>query len=170
MVPLAYADGDLHFNSLALLLPVLTVKSYEPHTGRLALSFQGASDVFTKLHSLQESILSAVRNQQDTWFSSGGGRQKETESVREGFQPMLDRSTLYLYCPQGTEGAGTLHDISIYSKGVWTKGRVPPSLLTTGARVRIALRIQGISFQMNGGWTGKFRLQHRILAVLSAVA
>jgi len=170
LVPLAYVDGELHFNTLSLLLPLQQVKSYDPVSGRLVLSLTNSSSTLTKLQSLQDTLLGAVRNQQGSWFP--GERIKSAEEIRDGYQPMIEHANMHLYCPMYTGQHPHQNEIQIYSKGMWTKGRFHPSLFSSGAPVRIAIRIQGISFHqhpISGMWTGKFRLQHRILAILSPV-
>ena len=188
MAPLAYSDSDLQFHSISLLLPLLTVKSYDPVTGRLAVSFQGAAAAATKLQSLQDMLLSAVYNQQRSWFPGEGG--KSIEELRAGFQPMLEHGVLYLYCPAATQS--THIDIKVYKGGGastsdtgaggtaaggtaaggtaagWLTGSLSSSVLSPGTPVRLALKLQGISFHQHpitGMWTGKFRIQHRILAI-----
>ena len=171
IVPLAYVDGELHFNTLSLLLPIQHVKSYDPASGRLVLSLTNVSSTLTKLQSLQDTLLAAVKNQQTSWFP--GERMRTAEEVRDGYQPMIEHTNLHLYCPMnGVTGTGNhaQNEIQIFSNGVWTKGKFHPSLFSSGAPIRIALRIQGISFHqhpVSGMWTGKFRLQHRILAIMS---
>ena len=169
MAPLSYHDGVNHFLSLTLLLPALTIKSYDSTTGRLALSLTGHAGTQAKIQALQELLISSTIHSQRTWFPSE--RVKENEEVRAGFQPFLDHTTLHLYCPITTTGsaAASQNDVQIYSKGVWARGVSSPSLFVEGAHVRAAIRIQGISFHrhpVTGMWTGKFRLQHRIVAML----
>jgi hypothetical protein len=165
LIPLSYSDGEFHFTNLAILFPSLIVKSYDIQTGRLVLSLTGASTAATKLESLQETLLAAVRNQQSIWFDRE--RHKTAEEIREGFQPLVDHGNLHLYCPI----ANGISDIQVYSKGTWSKGGLYPSFFTTGTSIRVAIRIQGLSFHrhaVSGAWTGKFRIQHRILAILAA--
>jgi hypothetical protein len=164
LAPLAYSDSDLQFHSLSLLLPLLTVKSYDPTTGRLAISFQGAAAAATKIQALQDMLLSAVYNQQRGWFPGEGS--KGIDDLRSGFQPILDHGALHLYCPAATQASHI--DIKVYKDGVWVTGSLSAALLAPGTPVRLAIKLQGISFHqhpISGAWTGKFRIQHRILAV-----
>lgn len=142
LLPMTYQDGDVKFHHVLLAMPGLTVKSYDAGTGRLLLSLPAAAA--TKFQAFQDSVLASVAAQQQTWFPGEPHRSKE--ELRAGFQPILDHGALSLYCP---------------SEGV--RG------LVTGAHVRIACKIQGVSFHkhpVTGVWTGKFRLQHRIQSIL----
>lgn len=166
MIPLSYSDGEFHFTNLPILFPMLAVKSYDSHTGHLVLSLTGATMVATKLQSLQETLLAAVKTQQGSWFERE--RYKSMEELRDGFQPIVEHGNLHLYCPLSSM-SGVANDVQIYSKGVWTKGGLYPTFFTPGVPMRVAIRIQGISFHrhpISGIWTGKFRLQHRVLAIL----
>jgi hypothetical protein len=166
IVPLSYSDGEIHFTNLPILFPMLSVKSYDSHTGHLVLSLTAATMVASKLQSLQETLLAAVKNQQVNWFERE--RYKSVEELRDGFQPIVEHGNLHLYCPlSNINGVG--NDVQIYSKGVWTRGGLYPSFFTPGTPIRVAIRIQGLSFHrhpITGIWTGKFRLQHRVLAIL----
>lgn len=165
LAPLAYSDGDIQFHCLSLLLPMLTVKSYDAHTGRLAISFQGASSSATKMQALQDMILSAVFHQQRSWFPRE--RLKSFEEIRDGFQPIVDHGTLYLYCPSLLQSNQV--DIRMYRGGVWSQANLSEGSLPPGTPIRLAIKMQGISFHqhpMTGMWTGKFRIQHRVLAIL----
>lgn len=171
LVPLSYQDGPYKFSSLNLLLPTLNVKSYDPASGRLILSMAGNVMTQSKLTHFQDLLFTNITRMQDQWFPNEP--RKELRDVRKGFQPFLDASCLYLYCPVGTGHSGTgSHDIQYYSKGVWTQG-APASVATAdffevGRPIRIAIRIYGLSFQQHpitSMWTGKFRLQHKVLAI-----
>jgi hypothetical protein len=168
MAPLSYHDGVNHFLSLTLLLPSLTIKSYDSTTGRLALSLTGHAGASAKIQALQELLISSTIQSQRVWFPSE--RPKESEEVRAGFQPFLDHTTLHLYCPVASAGPSSIqNDVQVYSKGAWVRGVTSPSVFVEGAHVRVAIRVQGISFHrhpVTGMWTGKFRVQHRILAML----
>ena len=161
LAPFNYADGELRFPNLSILLPVATVKSYDATTGRLALNLPHSSAGLARLRTFQDMLVQSVISQQRTWFP--GEHPRTSEEIRAGFQSMLEGDTLHLYCPSVSTG---IQDIHVHSKGGWTQG-VKASFLQPGYPVRLAIRIQGLSFhQSTSGWTGKFRLQHRVLSVL----
>lgn len=167
LVPLSYADGQIHFPSLSLLLPHATVKFYDPQTGRLDISLLSDTQSMQKFRSLQNTILSAVNNQQFAWF---GQEYRSLEQLQKLFQPMIENDILHLYCPLAIQEKRTNGGESIvvfYNETPLLQGMKPPHL-KTGDTVRIALRIQGISFHTHpsyGQWTGKLRLQHKIVAL-----
>jgi hypothetical protein len=167
MVPFSYQDGDLTFTHLALLLPPLPVKSYDAASGRLVLSLSGSATALGKLQALQDAALTAVRQHQRAWFA--GAKPRDAEDLRGGFQPMVEHTSLHLYCPAGGSGSGS--DFALWSKGEWLRGAAATAALVPGATVRFAIRVQGISFHqhaVSGVWTGKCRLQHRVLAAFAA--
>ena len=161
--PVGYSDGDATFNVLSLLLPMLPVKSYEAATGRLQVSLQG-SQVAAKLQQFQEMLINTVNTNQRTWFPAV--KVSEKDDIRQGFQPFVEHGVLHLYCPLGAS-----NDIHMYSGKMWVRGSISPSIFTPGKNIRLAIKIQGLSFHqhpLSRTWTGKFRLQHRILAVMTA--
>lgn len=161
--PISYVDGDVQFNTLNILLPMLSIKSYDSTTGRLQISLQGISS--TKLNQFQEMIINSVTANQRTWFPSD--KTSEKEDIRYGFQPFVEHGCLHLYCPASSTGIS--NEIHTYSGKVWNKGAVSPSLFVPEKSVRLVIKIQGLSYHQNPMtkiWTGKFRLQHRIVAVL----
>ena len=171
LVPLSYTDGQVHFPSLSLFLPQLTVKAYDPQTGRLDISIRESAQTHNKLHALQNALLSAVNTNQTVWFADSQRTQAELQQL---FQPMIDGDTLHLYCPvtiQEKRMGGTDSIVVFRSeKGgpVTMSHGVRHDHMKPGDTLRIALRIQGISFHNHpayGQWTGKFRLQHRIIAL-----
>ena len=164
LVPLAYADGQMIMPVLTILLPHLVVESYDVPTGKLILTLD-TPWITTKLTSIQTSLLNAIYQQQVSWF---GARLFSYEEIVNLFQPMIDKNKLHLYCPTTLEdkrkGNGT---IKVWKEGDWIEG-VRPGFFTEGQRVRVAFQIQGISLQLSGNddrWTGRARLQHRILSV-----
>lgn len=169
LLSLSYSDGPFSFLSLCLLLPTLNVKSYEAATGRLVLSLAGNTATQFKLQQFQELLFHAIQQSAPAWFPSVP--EKDLHEIRAGFQPFLEGSMLHLYCPAHATGAGnSSSDIHFYSKGEWTRG-IPAGLtdpFPVGAPIRLAVRIFGISFHLHpitGIWTGRFRLQHRIVAI-----
>ena len=169
IVPLAYKDSDLQFPALSVLLPTLTVKSYDPASGRLVLSLAAdsgpvATQTLYKLQTLQDMVLNAVNLNSRAWFP---GIQKRAADLRQGFQPMILNQELHLYCPIYEAMA---QPIPFFTAGSWIQGKPKSGSLKAGMRVRIAFRLYGISFHINPGskqeWSGKFRLQHKIIGVL----
>lgn len=161
--PVSYSDGDTQFNTLSMLLPMLPVKSYDVASGRLQITLQGVSGA--KLNQFQEMIINSVTANQRTWFPSD--KSSEKEDIRYGFQPFVEHGSLHLYCPSSS--AGISNEIHTYSEKTWSKGVVSPTLFVPGKSVRLVIKIQGLSFHQNPItkiWTGKFRLQHRVVAIL----
>lgn len=161
LAPLAYYDGSIHLPSVNLLLPALLVKDYDPQTGRLKLSIQDNTAVLHTLSSLQESLLKIVFQKQSEWFP---GSRKSSEELHVFFQPFVENNIINLYCPSAVTGNTS---IPIWKNQMWSKG-VSIGSIVKGDMIRVCLRIQGISFQHNleaDIWTGRFRLQHKILHV-----
>ena len=171
LAPLHYMDGETHFPSLSLLLPGLIVKVYEPNTGKLILSLKDSASSTNKLQALQASLLSYVHTNQTAWFNQG---RRDLAELQQLFQPMVEGDMLHLYCPVSVQDkkSGGVDSIVVYrlEKGgpvIGSQG-VRPTFLQPGDSVRVCLRIQGISFHnhpIHGEWTGRFRLQHKIIAL-----
>jgi hypothetical protein len=161
LAPLAYNDGPIRLPSVNILLPALLVKDYDPQTGRLKLSIQDNIAVLHTLSSLQETLLKIVFQKQSEWFP---GSRRTSEELHVFFQPFVENNIINLYCPSSVTGNT---NIPIWKEGTWLKGVAPGSVIK-GDTIRVGLRIQGISFQNNleaDIWTGRFRLQHKILQV-----
>jgi hypothetical protein len=171
LAPLSYVDGEIHFPSLSLLLPHLTVKSYDPQSGKLALILRESPTAYNKLQALQTTLLSAVLTNQTAWFNQP---RRELAELQALFQPMIEGDILHLYCPVSVQDKknGGVDSIMVYrsEKGgaVLSSHGLRPAYLQPGDSLRISLRIQGISFHNHptfAEWTGKFRLQHKIIAL-----
>ncbi len=172
LLSVAYKEDEFSFFSLCLLLPTLNVKSYDMATGRLVLSLAGNTATQSKLQQFQELLFQAIQHQASTWFPSSPSHvapaERDIQEIRAGFQPFLEGSILHLYCP--VHHIPPSSEIHFYSKGVWSRG-IPAGLadpFPVGAPIRLAVRIFGISFHLHpvtGMWTGRFRLQHRIVAI-----
>lgn len=168
LVPLSYIDGQIQFPSLTLILPPLNIKSYEEKSGKLDISLRENSHVNHKLQALQNTLFTVVFSHQRIWFPN---QNKELAELQRLFQPLLDSDILHLYCPILDEKKNTNEKIQIFRN---EQGKIKhyegmkENLLKPGDTVRVALRIQGLSFHNNpvtNQWSGKFRLQHRILAL-----
>lgn len=163
IAPLGYLDGAMAMPILTILLPHMTIDSYNSANGRLDLQID--SPVITnKLTSIQSGLVTALANSQQIWF---GARSFSESEIEASFQPMVDGTKLHLYCPstlvEKRKGSGVM---KVWKDGHWIEG-VRPGLLVAGQRIRVALQIQGISLQLTPEetWTGRSRLQHRILGI-----
>jgi hypothetical protein len=166
MAAFSYKDGDIQLSSLSILLPTLSVKAYDTETGRLSLSLQGYQSVMNKLTAIQSLIISNSEANYRSWFA--GERERSHDEIVSGFQPLISHGCIHLYCPQST--FGSFNEIQVYSGGIWSRGAISPGLFAAGKQVRVAIRLQGISFHQHHitrAWTGKSRIQHRILTIYS---
>jgi hypothetical protein len=162
LTPLSYADGPIVFQNLNLLLPPLKIHDYDATTGKLLLSLSDSSATAAKLLALQESFLSAVYTNQRMWFPESN---RTKEQIQRLFQSFVENTLLHLYCPLQVQEKR--HTISIWRDGEW-KRLSSPGLLQKGDSIRVALRLQGISYQLDtasGVWTGRFRVQHKIICI-----
>lgn len=158
IVPLAYFDGQNTFSYLNILLPKLNVESFDPVSGKLILSIQGSSEA--KINAVQTSLLNAVFMQQSVWFHS---KNYSFDILQKFFKPIIENNLLYLYFPTQFN-----NEIRIYKDKKWHT-KYEPGIIQKNDNIRIMFRIQGISFHKDNykkEWSGKFRLQHRILAIL----
>ena len=161
LTPLSYVDGQFILQHLNILLPALPIKEYDPETGRLILGLSETPQIQAKLMALQDSFLSTVYLNQRKWFSDSN---RSKEQMAALFQTFVEPTSLHLYCPLQTQDKK--YSLFVWKKGVWER-LVSPGLLEKGDMIRVALRLQGISYQMNqsGSWTGRFRIQHRIFSI-----
>lgn len=163
LVPLSYRESDHHFPSLSLLLPSLKIKSFDSSTGHFVISLAD-SPALAKLQALQDMLLAHIKSNYNSWFPNQRHMIKKPSDIRAGFQPLIHGTDLHLYCPIQPQIADS---VPFYSKGEWTG--IQTGLLTPGTRLRIVLRIQGLSFhihQSTSQWSGKFRIQHKLLALI----
>lgn len=165
LTPLSYTDGPIVFQNLNILLPPLVVKEYDAVTGKLLLNLNGETQTTAKLMALQDSLLQNVFTNQRVWFPDSN---RTKEQLNAFFQPFVENAVLHLYCPiqQGTQEIRK-NMISIWKDNTW-KQLTKTGLIVKGESIRVALRLQGISYQMNtntGSWTGRFRVQHKICCI-----
>jgi hypothetical protein len=162
LVPLAYKDRDIHFSSLSMLLPMLTIKSFDRTTGQLVLSMDDSVTTCYKLTTIQDMLVSAVSNHHKAWFPN----RKGYIDFKAGFQPMIRESEIHLYCPIQNE---IMQSVPFFCDGEWNSAGLQKGRLEPGKRIRVAIRLQGISFLLHPNsdvWIGKYRIQHKILGIL----
>lgn len=165
IISLGYKDNDMTFTSLSILLPSLTIKSYTPASGKLVISLEDSPQTLRKLLMLQDTVLSSVCSNQQRWFPQQPFIRRLSE-IKGSFQPIISDTEMTLYCPiNNTDIQGP----NMYTEEKWLKGIQESGLLLPGTKIRVVLRLQGISFHISPHteqWSGKFRLQHRLLAIL----
>ena len=164
MASLSYKDEHITLPCLSLLLPPLSIKSYDADTGKLSLSLAGYPQLLAKLQALQVKMLQAIYTNYTSWFPSEQAR--GIDETNNSFQPLIMNNCIHLYCPLVT--VGSFNEISIFSDSSWSKGTIPSNLLVAGKQVRIGVRLQGISFHQHPitrKLTGRSRVQHRILVI-----
>jgi hypothetical protein len=159
IAPLAYFDGQNIFSYLNIFLPKLKVEEFDVRSGKFIISLKENSHNEAKLNALQSTLLGAVYIQQKSWFPDVF---YNYDVLNVSFKPIVENGFLHLYYPVQLNS-----DIHIYKNGKWYT-KYEPGLINPKDNVRIMFRIQGISFHKNIAniWSGKFRLQHRIYAVL----
>lgn len=161
---LSYKDDMVSMPCFSLLLPPLPVKSYDSDTGKLALSLTGYPTILAKLIALQARILQTIATNYTTWFPTEDER--SLEETTAAFQPLIQNNAIHLYCPLVT--TGSFNEIGVYSGTTWARGVIPTGMLVPGKSVRAAVRLQSVSFHqhpVSKALTGRFRIQHRILAL-----
>lgn len=161
MAPLSYFGTQFRLPFVSLIFPPLPVIEYNAATGKLVLDMFDSSLASIKLNTLQDTIVNAISYHQAGWFKSEFSK----DDIVRGFQPIIQDNHLHLHCPSPSPSTGP----SIYKDGAWKK--LSADDLKLGTRVRVAVKIHGISFlNRNDGdakWSGKCRLQHRILGFIA---
>ena len=167
MAPLSYFGAQFRLPFLSILFPPLCVVEYVPATGKLVLDMSETSLASIKLNTLQDTLINAIMYHQMAWFKT----ELDVDEVRQGFQPIIQDNKLILHCPytdmsQANAGKILFKNVPIY-KGGWCEFK--PEDLSMGTRVRVAVKIHGISFlnrNDSSEWSGRCRLQHKVLGVI----
>jgi hypothetical protein len=160
MAPLSYFGTHFRLPFITLLFPPLQILDYNPGTGRLELDMSISSLACIKLNTLQETLTNAILYHQQSWFKT----EYSKEEVKGGFQPIIENNHIILHCPLTARG------VPIYKEG-WQAFTAAD--MKVGQRIRVAIKIHGISFltrpDKNGEqvWSGRCRLQHRIQGIIA---
>ena len=171
MAPLSYFGAQFRLPFLSIVFPSLPVVEYNSTSGKLMLDMSETNLANIKLTTLQDTLINAIIYHQMTWFKSDFPK----EDVKQGFQPMIQDSHLILHCPYTdmsssaqNPGKVLFKNVPIYKNGSWDN-EFKPEDLKMGTRIRVAVKIHGISFlNRNDGteWSGKCRLQHKVLGII----
>jgi len=170
MAPLSYFGTQFRLPFLSILFPPLPVVEYNSSTGKLVLDISETNLANIKLTTLQETLINAIHYNQMAWFKTNYSK----EEITHGFQPIIQENQLLLHCPYTdmsvpTNSAKTFFKNSpIYKDQSWNN-EFKPDDLKLGTRVRVAVKIHGISFLNRNDkpeWSGKCRLQHKIVGII----
>jgi hypothetical protein len=163
LAPLSYFGTHFRLPFISLLFPPLQVVNYNPTSGRLELDMSVSSLACIKLNTFQETLINAILYHQQAWFKTEFSK----EEVRGSFQPMIDNNHIILHCPMTTQ------NVPIFKKEMGWSPNFTPADLKVGHRIRVAIKIHGISFLTRPDksgeqvWTGRCRLQHRIQGIIA---
>lgn len=166
MAPLSYFSSQFRMPFLSIIFPPLPIKEYSETSGRFVLDLFETKLACIKLNTFQETLINAIVYNQMSWFKS----EFTKEDVKNGFQQMIQESSLILHCPYTephTTGKQTYKNVPLFKNGAWIP--FSPNELKVGTRIRVAVKIHGISFlnrNENTEWSGKCRLQHRIVGII----
>ena len=160
MAPLSYFGTQFRIPFVSLVFPPLPIIEYNATNGKLVLDMSGTHLACIKLNTLQETLVNAIVYHQNGWFKSDFTK----DDVKGGFQPIFNDGHIILHCP--SQGAG-VRNVPFYTGGKWHES-LKTGDLVAGRRIRVAVKIHGISFLTNAeGWTGRCRLQHRVLGIIA---
>ena len=161
MAPLSYFGTQFRIPFVSLLFPPLPVIDYFTASGKLVLDMSETNLACIKMNTFQETLIGAILYHQYSWFKSEFTR----EEVKAGFQHIFQDNKLSLYCPSTQMNQKDLRGVPIYKNG-WN-ATFSPHDFSVGRKVRVAVKIHGISFLTSDGvWSGRCRLQHRILGII----
>jgi len=166
MAPLSYFGSQFRLPFLSILFPPLPVMEYIPGTGKLVLDMYETNLASIKLTTLQETLMNAILYHQMGWFKSEFSK----DDIKQGFQPIIQDNHLILHCPYTDANVPcriAYKNVPVFKNGEW--GAFSPDDLKVGTRIRVAVKIHGISFLNRNDtpeWSGKCRLQHRILGII----
>lgn len=185
MVPLSYFGTQFRMPFMSVLFPPLHILEYNASTGRLVLDMGVSPLACIKMNTLQETLINAILGHQGSWFQTHFTK----EEIKDGFQPMIEGNHIVLHCPlhtggkvsniplyraaktgeptAGSNAVSSSPDNSVVKKAIQTP--LTPNDLRPGQRIRVGVKIHGISFLTNqvGAWTGRCRLQHRVQGVIA---
>ena len=180
MAPLSYFGTQFRLPFVSLLFPPLAIAEYNAATGKLALDMSDSNLASIKLNTLQDTIINAIVYHQSGWFKTEFSK----EDIAAGFQPIIQNNQLQLYCPavsatcpsdsagapataSSLAAAPTVRSIPFFKDKGWNNA-FSAEELKAGTRLRVAVKIHGISFLLGptGQWTGRCRLQHRVIGII----
>jgi hypothetical protein len=157
MAPLSYHSPQARLQFLSILFPPLPIVEYNSVTNRLVLEMAETNLACIKLNTFQETLVSSIHYNQYNWFRT----EYTKEQIQQGFQPIIQGTRIMFHCQIGDS-------IPVWKDGVCKK--IVASDLKPGTRIRLAVKLIGISFLMkqdtDEGWLGKCRIQHKVRGII----
>jgi hypothetical protein len=143
---LSYKDPSIDFQDVSILTPPLKVIDYNPENSRLRLDLSDQPTFLSKLHTLQEYLVSTFYVHQQSFLNQ---KNETTDSIRRLFHFLLEDTTLSLY----------IFPTSIIKNSNNSMSKV--SDLVPGNNIRCVIRLQGI-YQFRNKYGSHLRLQHYV--------
>jgi hypothetical protein len=147
IAPLSYCDTSLDIEDFILLSPPLTVLDYDMTTGRLRLDVKDQKQFATKVHTMQQYIISTI-HLHSLSFLQGDYTSAEVQSM---FQVLLDGEVFSIFVYPTTvvrQSDGTVSHIQ---------------RLKAGDRIRFPLYVHGIMIVNPPSGKGmRLRIQHNV--------
>ena len=157
LAPLSYFGPQFRLPFITILFSPFPIVEYNSNTGKLVLDMSSTSLACKKLSTFQETLINAIEYHQTSWFRTSFTKEEIN------LQPIFESEQLFLHCPMNAR------NIPLWKNGAWQTS-ITPEDLKPGTRIRVAIKIHGISFltrpEDDTKWTGKCRLQHRIQGII----
>lgn len=145
--PLTYKN---HMKSFCVIIEGCIIKSIDNVSGKIKCEV--TAQTARQLEQLQTAIFARMIKESDSFFTEGN---HTYEHLKENFQPIFERGELTLYMKNDY--------IQCYQDGEWaTRCR-----FKSGDRVKIGVRLYGIAYQFFKTWTGRCRIQHQAMVMIS---
>lgn len=195
MAPLSYFGTHFRLPFISLLFPALPVLEYSPSNGRLVLDMSETSLASIKLSTFQDTLVNAIVYHQYAWFKSDFTKEDIRAGFQPMFQDnhLILHCPSAPFAGEGLQEKGQGQrqrptGVPLFKDGVWRLASGKEDF-TVGSRIRVSVKIHGISFlnrvdssrnhtnlladTSTGGtigtvqWSGRCRLQHRILGIIA---
>jgi hypothetical protein len=149
MAPLSYFGTQFRLPFVSLLFPPLPIVEYNPHTSKLVIDMAETNLGTIKLNTFQETLINSILYHQSGWFQSSYTK----DQIKEGFQPIIENSHIHLHCPS--------KGVPLYKNDEWIQANMTD--LKPGQKIRVAVKIHGISFLNKKEYTPRVSSQESAL-------
>jgi hypothetical protein len=159
ITPLSYVDKNINLQQLCILTPFCKVKNINLGTGRIQLDVSEQPAFVQKILAMQENLIQTINTNYQQYFPN---KLFTIEEIRRLFQSLIEKNVLTIYIPYGRNDTIPIYE----SETGWTSGiSNSNNIIKVGDKIRIALKIYGISYQYIRSWTGRSRIQHQVFSI-----